>query len=174
MYVWAILAGSAVGLLASTLGRLFASTFYALHDTRTPLRFAIVRVVLTTVLGYVAALELPSLIGLAPRWGAVGLTISAGVAGWVEFVLLRRGMNARIGRTEIGAGYLARLWSAAIAAAAAGWGIKLLLPVVMHPVLVGVLVLVPFGVLYFAIATLLRVEEASGVVRRGLRMGGLD
>ena len=26
----------------------------------------------------------------------------------------------------------------------------------------------------YAIATLLRVEEASGVVRRGLRMGGLD
>ena len=35
----AILAGSAVGLLASTLGRLYASTFYALHDTRTPLRY---------------------------------------------------------------------------------------------------------------------------------------
>ncbi|HEY0351297.1 MAG TPA: murein biosynthesis integral membrane protein MurJ, partial [Gemmatimonadales bacterium] len=29
VYVWGILAGSAVGLLASTLGRLYASTFYA-------------------------------------------------------------------------------------------------------------------------------------------------
>jgi putative peptidoglycan lipid II flippase len=36
-YVWGILAGSTVGLLASTLGRLYASTYYALHDTRTPL-----------------------------------------------------------------------------------------------------------------------------------------
>ncbi len=44
VYVWGILAGSAVGLLASTLGRLYASTFYALHDTRTPLRVALVRV----------------------------------------------------------------------------------------------------------------------------------
>ena len=35
--VWAILAGSAVGLLASTLGRLYSSTYYALRDTRTPL-----------------------------------------------------------------------------------------------------------------------------------------
>ena len=51
-YVWAILAGSAVGLLAQTLGRLYSSTYYALRDTRTPLRYAVVRVALTTVLGY--------------------------------------------------------------------------------------------------------------------------
>ena len=51
IYVWAILAGSTVGLLASTLGRLYSSTYYALHDTRTPLAFAVVRVVLTTALG---------------------------------------------------------------------------------------------------------------------------
>src|SRR5271170_7720801 len=47
VYVWGILAGATVGLLASTLGRLYSSTYYALRDTRTPLRFAIVRVVLT-------------------------------------------------------------------------------------------------------------------------------
>src|SRR5206468_6664604 len=34
LYVWGILAGSTVGLLASTLGRLYSSTYYALHDTR--------------------------------------------------------------------------------------------------------------------------------------------
>src|SRR5258705_1541317 len=51
-YVWAILAGSSVGLLASTLGRLYSSTYYALHDTRTPLRYALIRVTLTTLLAY--------------------------------------------------------------------------------------------------------------------------
>ena len=56
VYVWSILAGSAVGLLASTLGRLYASTYYALRDTRTPLRYAIVRVVLTSGLGYLFAI----------------------------------------------------------------------------------------------------------------------
>src|SRR5436309_3095109 len=45
VWVWRILAGSAVGLLASTLGRLYSSAYYALRDTRTPLRYAIVRVV---------------------------------------------------------------------------------------------------------------------------------
>jgi hypothetical protein len=53
-YVWAILAGSTVGLLAGTHGRLYTSAFYALTDTRTPLKFAALRVGLTTVLGYLA------------------------------------------------------------------------------------------------------------------------
>ena len=39
-YVWAVLAGYTVGLLASTLGRLYTSAYWALRDTRTPLRFA--------------------------------------------------------------------------------------------------------------------------------------
>ncbi|HEV8176847.1 MAG TPA: murein biosynthesis integral membrane protein MurJ, partial [Gemmatimonadales bacterium] len=85
VYVWAILAGSAVGLLASTWGRLYASTYYALQDTRTPLRFAVVRVSLTVVLGYIFAIPLPLQLGIDPRWGAAGLTVSAGLAGWIEF-----------------------------------------------------------------------------------------
>src|SRR5207249_5195016 len=80
LYVWGILAGSAVGLLASTLGRLYASSFYALRDTRTPLRYALVRVVLTTVLGYLFAIPLPRWLGIPTIWGAAGLTASAGLA----------------------------------------------------------------------------------------------
>src|ERR1043165_6985483 len=83
VYVWGILAGSAVGLLASTLGRLYSSTYYALRDTRTPLRYAVVRVVLTTLLGYLFAIPLPRALGLDPGWGAAGLTASAGIAGWI-------------------------------------------------------------------------------------------
>jgi hypothetical protein len=76
LYVWGILAGSAVGLLASTMGRLYASAFYALQDTRTPLRFAIVRVAATAALGLFAALRLPDLLLVDSRW-RVGLTASA-------------------------------------------------------------------------------------------------
>src|SRR5205085_8704080 len=99
IWVWQILIGSTVGILASTWGRLYSSTFYALRDTRTPLRYAIVRVALTTVLGLVAALRLPGWLGLDPKVGVAGLTASAGIAGWVEFYLLRRAITRRIGPT---------------------------------------------------------------------------
>jgi putative peptidoglycan lipid II flippase len=168
LYVWAILAGSTVGLLASTLGRLYSSTYYALHDTRTPLRFAALRVALTTVLGYLCALPLPRALGIELRWGAVGLTASAGVSGWIEFFLLRRKLNGRIGRTGLSASFMARLWGAAIVSAAVGWAIKLVIgrP---HPLFVAILVLIPYGLLYFAITSLLKIPESGAVISRFLR-----
>src|SRR5437762_13257336 len=87
IYVWGILAGSGIGLLASTLGRLYSSTYYALRDTRTPLRYALIRVFLTTVLGYLFAIPLPRMLGIPPIWRAAGLTASAGLAGGVEMLV---------------------------------------------------------------------------------------
>lgn len=168
VYVWGILAGSGVGLLASTIGRLYSSAYYALRDTRTPLRFAVVRVVLTTVLGYLSALPLPRLLGIDPRWGVAGLTASAGFAGWVEFLLLRRGMNRRIGRTEFPASYFARLWLAAAIGAAVAWGVKLALHP-QRPWIAAVLILVPYGAVYLGCTTLFGVEQAGALMRRVLR-----
>ena len=165
VYVWDILAGSAVGLLASTLGRLYSSTYYALRDTRTPLKFAIVRVVLTTVLGYLCAIPLPKAIGVSPLLGAAGLTASAGVAGWVEMLLLRRTMNTRIGRTGLPVIFTAKLWTSALLGAVAAWAIKVALPA-MHPALVAVAVLGPYGVVFFAAAFALRVPEVSTALAR--------
>ena len=169
VYVWAILAGSAVGLLASTLGRLYASTYYALHDTRTPLRFAVVRVFLTTVLGYLFSLPLPDALGVPRQWGAVGLTASAGLAGWVEFALLRRALNRRIGRTGIPFSYVSKLWLSAAASAAVAWGIRLLVGRV-HPIPLAVLVLTPYGLLYFALTSAWGLSESRAVVSRFTRM----
>jgi putative peptidoglycan lipid II flippase len=165
LYVWRILAGSSVGLLASTLGRLYSSTYYAFRDTRTPLRYAIIRVVLTTVMGYLFAIPLPRLLGLAPEWGAAGLTASAGIAGWAEMLLLRATLNARIGRTGLPAPYVAQLWGSAIAGAAVAWGVKLALPS-MHPIVTAVLVLGPYGVVFFAMTLALRIPEASTALAR--------
>ena len=169
-YVWGILAGSAIGLLASTLGRLYASTYYALRDTRTPLRYALVRVGLTIGLGYLFALHLPALLNIAPRWGAAGLSASAGIAGWVEFVLLRSRLNARLGSSGIPPGFLARLWLAAGLAAAAGWGIHLALPTA-NPVVHAVLVLGGYGLVYFMVTYALRIPQAAAVAGRFARRG---
>ncbi len=161
-YVWGILAGSAVGLLASTSARLYASAYWALRDTRTPLRFAIVRVVLTGALGYLAALPLPALVGVEPRWGAAGLTASAGLAGWVEFFLLRRGLARRVGPVELPRWFLPRLWSCAAAGAAVAWIVKLALPP-GNPLARGALTLGPFGLVYLGLALALGVPQARGL-----------
>jgi putative peptidoglycan lipid II flippase len=166
--VWMILAGSGVGLVAATVGRLYSSAYYALRDTRTPVRFAIVRVILTTVLGYLCSRPLPRLLGVDPFWGAAGLTASAGFAAWVEFVLLRRGMNLKIGRSEFPSSYFARLWAAAVIAAAVAWGVKVALPP-LKPWISGLLILVPYGAVYLGCTALMGIEQAGGLVRRMLR-----
>jgi putative peptidoglycan lipid II flippase len=160
-YVWGILAGASVGLLAGTMGRLYASGFYALRDTRTPLRYAVLRVVLTTGLGYLAAIPLPGLLGVPSRWGVAGLTASAGLAGWVEFLLLRRGLNRRIGSTWLDPRLAGRLWLAAAAAAVAGGAVALWLPLGGQPIALAVVVIAVYGGVYFSVTSALGVEEAT-------------
>jgi putative peptidoglycan lipid II flippase len=167
-YVWAILAGSAIGLLASTLGRLYSSSFYAMHDTRTPLRYAVLRVALTTALGYLFAIVVPPAIGIDSRWGTAGLTASAGLAGWVEFALLRRAANRRLGPTGLGAGLIARLWSSAVLAAAIAWAIRLAVPP-LHPIVTAAILFTPYGLVYLGLTMILGVREARALVARGRR-----
>src|SRR4051812_31828030 len=165
IYVWAVLAGSTVGLLASTLGRLYASAFYALRDTRTPLKFASLRVFLTLVLGYLAALPLPRMLHIDPRWGVAGLTASAGIAGWVEFVLLRSRLGRRIGRAPMSLEFLAKVWGSAAVAVEVVYLLKARLAG-LHPIPLAVVVLGGYGLLFFGIAALLRVQEVAGLLRR--------
>jgi len=171
VYVWGILAGSAVGLLASTLGRLYASTYYALRDTRTPLYYAMVHVLLATVLGYGMAIRLPPLLGIDARWGVAGLSASAGIAAWVEFALLRHTLNRRIGPTGLPLAVSLRLWTAAVVAAAAALAGKLALGP-HHPILVAAVLLLPYGLIYMAITYRWGVPEAHAVVERVLPMAG--
>ena len=164
-YVWTILAGSAVGLLAATMGRLYNSAYYALRDTRTPLRYALVRVVLTIGLGYLFAIPLPPALGLDPRWGAAGLTVSAGIAGWVEFMLLRRGLNRRIGPSGLSFPYQARLWIAALGGVILGLGAALFTST-FAPIPRALLVLTPFGSAYLGLALAFGTPEARALIGR--------
>jgi putative peptidoglycan lipid II flippase len=163
IYTWAVLCGSAVGLLAGTLGRLYSSTYYALRDTRTPLRFAAVRLVLTTALGALFALAAPRWLGIDARWGVAGLSASAGIAAWVEFTLLRSRLNARIGPTGLSARYTITLWALAVGSAA----LAVLVQRATHawrPMLAGVVVVAVYGAVYLGAALLFRVPEARGIL----------
>ncbi len=188
-YVWYILIGSTVGLLTVTLGRLYSSAFYALRDTRTPLRYAMIRVALTGVLGYLFALPLRPLLIDALNFahvplpmlkegqkalGVIALTATAGVAGWLEFALLRHSLAKRIGSVHMRSSYLARLWTAALVAGISGAvfnnyilaRIGAHLPRIFPHVRDGLIVCGIFGALYFAVALVLGVPEARATLSR--------
>jgi putative peptidoglycan lipid II flippase len=166
---WSIVAGSGVGLLASTMGRLYSSTYYVLRDTRTPLIFATIRVVLTTALGWLMAIWIPRWLGLDAKWGAAGLTASAGMAAWVEFTLLRLSLNRRIGHTGLPASLAALLWTGAAVAAAVAWGVKLLLPA-ERPIVSGALIVAVYGAVYFAVTAAFRIPESRAILIRVRRL----
>lgn len=158
VYVWTILAGSTIGLLAATLGRLYASAFYALRDTRTPLKFAFLRVVLASALGYFAALHLPTLLGISPRLGVVGITAASGMCGWLEYILLKKSISRHIGKTRVNPSYLLSLWLSSAAAAAAALIVKVTLDI-RAPIFAAIPILGAYGLVYFAMAFAFKIPE---------------
>lgn len=165
-FTWAILAGSAVGLLAATLARLYSSTFYAFNDTRTPFRYALARIAVSTSLGAAFALLGPRALGIDARWGAAGLTIASSIAAWIELMLLHRGIDRRLGgHTGVPARDSVRLWGPALVAGAVAWGVKLAVAG-QHRWLVGALVLGAFGATYLGVTAALGVHEARALVGR--------
>lgn len=163
--VWSILAASGVGLLGATMARLYSSSYYALRDTRTPLRYALIRVLLGLVLGWALGVWLPRSAGIPERWATAGLALAAGIAAWIEFALLRAGMNGRIGRTGLSAPFLARLSGAALVAAVAAWAASAAISV-LGPKLGGLFVAGTFGVVYLFGTYLLAVPQARGLLDR--------
>ena len=164
LVVWSILVGAAVGLLASTQARLYSVAHYAVNDTRTPLGFALIRLTAVTILGYISALVLPGRLGIDEMWGAAGLTASAGVAGWIEFALLRHSMHRKIGPTGVPPSLLARLWASGLIAAGLAWIVKLVLPI-HQPIIRGIVVLGVFGGCYLALTMAFHVPGVRSLVR---------
>lgn len=172
-WLWAILAGAALGLLASTLARLASSAFFALQDTRTPLRMAMLRLALGVGLAWLGAIEVPRLLGVDERWGAAGLTAAGGVAGWLEYALLRRALGRRLGGFPSLGAALVPLWGAALLAAGAAWALKWwLVPAGDAPTrLTGVALLAAYGATYGAATLAFGVGEARALVARATRRG---
>jgi putative peptidoglycan lipid II flippase len=190
-YAWYVLIGSSVGLLAQTMGRLYANAFYAMKDARTPLWFASLRVAITAVAAWFSVTRLPALLGVPRELGAVGITATTGLAAWIEYALLRASLASRLGGdAALPRGRLLKLWAAALAGGAAGVGLKLALAArlgartsqewggaflpmpELHPVATAALVLSVYGAAYFAVAHALGVPQAAATVRRVLRRRG--
>jgi len=104
-----VLAAYAVGLLSYASTRLFATAFYALQDTRTPVRVALV------------ALAANVLLGIAFAWwlGTPGIAIATALASTFNGVMLARRLRRRLGAL-FAPGIWASARSMAFAAAVAG------------------------------------------------------
>jgi len=180
--VWLTLVAYSLGLLASTTTRVYQSTFFALRDTKTPARVAALRVLTAAVTGALLMLQFEpvTVAGHALSAGAladahaagaplgpVGLALGAALGAWLEWTLLRVSLARRIGPCGAGLGALARMFGAALLAAAVGravaWSVH------WPPLPAALLAAGAYGAAYFAAARALGLEEARAVVGALLR-----
>jgi putative peptidoglycan lipid II flippase len=78
-------------LLGNASVRLWATAFFALGDSRSPARTAVVRVVASTLLS----------LALMKPLGVVGVVIGAVAAAWIEAVLLGRALGRELGGLQL-------------------------------------------------------------------------
>lgn len=168
VWVWQILIGASVGLLAGTLSRLTTSTYFVLRDTKTPLRFAVLRLVIGTGVGIALAFGAPRWLGIDARYGAIGLTLASSIAALIEFRLLRGGLEKRIGRVRMERSYLVKLWLASTVAGALGWLATYLVnsgtPIISAAVGFSI-----FGAVYLGVTYLFRVSISREITGRVLQ-----
>ena len=183
-FVWYILIGSAIALSAQTSGRLYSSAFYALKDTRTPLKFALIRVTLGIALGFYAVNILPGQLGIPEHLGAVFITITTGFTAWVEMLLLKRALAHEVGALPSIRSELFKLWGAAFLAGIVTLtakyflglhfgtvslnelGGEILPPVALPRILISLALLAMFSGLYGIACIALRVPQALALVKR--------
>jgi putative peptidoglycan lipid II flippase len=164
-----VLAGFSIGLVATTISRLLQNVYFAFDDTRRPARVAVLRVGIAAALGVplmlmldrVAVADVVRLPADAKslQLGAVGLSLAAGSAAWVELAVLYRGLRRRLPGFRLGAGRAVRLlaWTlpATLLAAALWWLLR-----GTQPTVLGVVVVAVFGMVYVGTTRLARVPEA--------------
>jgi putative peptidoglycan lipid II flippase len=165
--IWAhaVLIGYSVGLMASTATRLFSSAFFALEDTRTPARYAAVRVAVAATLGAGLMLVGQEFTIAGNSLGVAGLALGSGLAAWLEWSLLRRELRRRLGEILPPVPVLGRMLGAALLAGVAGRVAGALLPV-LPTIVTGAVVLLVFGTVYLGSAALLGLPEAGRFLGR--------
>ena len=184
LVVWATLAAYSVGLIASTGTRVYQSAFFALRDTRSPARIAAARVAVSAVAGAVLMVQFEPIVTESfaiPAGvfrdvavagfplGPVGLALGAAAGAWLEWILLRRRLARLIGRCGVEGSLLGKMLLAALAAAAAGHGARVLLAGA-HPLLAALATAAAFGLIYYAAGHALGLPEAREMVSRVKRL----
>jgi putative peptidoglycan lipid II flippase len=149
--VGGVLAAYGVGLLGQATVKLFASGFYALHDTRTPVRIGILSLVVSGVLSWV----------LMRRFGPAGIALGSSIGGMLNMVLQLRGLDRRVG-TVLGPAHwrtLGFVVAAGLVAAAFAIGADHFVAA-WRPIPRGIAVLGIFGVAYGTLTLAFRHPDA--------------
>jgi putative peptidoglycan lipid II flippase len=146
-----VLAAYGVGLVAQATVKLFASGFYALRDTRTPVAIAASSLVLSTGLAWV----------LMPWLGVAGIALGSSLGAYVNTTLHVRDLSRRIGSVLRGPEWRAAAVAlgASVAAAGAAMGAARLTRA-LAPVPQGLLVLAIFGFVYGSLTLWLKHPDA--------------
>jgi putative peptidoglycan lipid II flippase len=168
--VWIILAGSAIGLVAGTQGRLLASSFYALGDTRRPLYAALARIGVSAALSIAFVFPIRDALGYSATWAAFALAAASSLGAWIELLLLRHWLAARLGGVPVPVRLMLGTFAAAAIAGGAGLGAATLAGELGLRAWAAALVAIPvFGGVYLGATVVARVPEATAMVRRILR-----
>ena len=149
--VGSVLAAYGVGLLGQATVKLFASGFYAMRDTRTPVTIAAFSLIVSTGLAWVLM-----------RWlGAPGIALGSSLGAFLNTTLHLRDLSRRIGGVLRGSDWRAfgiALGAGVVAGAAAVGAARL--TTALGPVPRGTLVLAIFGMVYAALTLLLKHPDA--------------
>ena len=111
------------------------------------------------------ALLLPKAFGIASQWGAAALALSSSIVGWIEFILLRRRLNARIGATGLSPRFALTLLAAAAAAGAAAYLVKISFSDA-HRILLALAAIGTFALVYGGLTLAMGVPEARAFVQK--------
>lgn len=117
-WVAQVLAIYGFALLGNASVRLFATTCYALGDTKRPARYAVYRVVISTVV---------ALLLMGPL-GVAGVVLGATTAAWVEAIVLGWHLHRAIGGLGLGQLRFGRLAVLALVCSAVPLGARAVLP----------------------------------------------
>ena len=178
--VYLILAGYTLGLGATAVSRLLQNSFYALDDTKTPAKIAVMRVVVSGLVGaglmfwldgfgLVETLDLPPVVHPLTL-AAVGLAIGASCGAWVELVALRIALRRSVDGFRLPARRVVQMLGLAVLAVIPALGLRWILMDGGLPVfLQAVLVLGVYGGGYLLLGHFLRFEEGEAWIGRFLR-----
>lgn len=149
--VGSVLAAYGIGLLGQATVKLFASGFYAMRDTRTPVKIAALSLAVSTGLAW-----------LLMRWfGAAGIALGSSIGAFLNTTLHLRDLSERIGSVLRRADWRAFgiALGAGFAATLVGLGVARL-TLALAPVPRGALVLAIFGAVYAALTLALKHPDA--------------